>query len=163
MDVELIIHNSGQLITCRGDNKPRRGAAAAALGIIENGAVAIADGVIVATGPSEDIIRSYNAAAQLNAEGRVVCPGFVDPHTHVVYAGDRIDEFEMRIRGASYMDIMAAGGGIAATTLATRNATADEIEDETEIRLDSMLSLGTTTAEVKSGYGLNIEWFATMQ
>ena len=88
------------------------------VGLLADGAVAIADGRIVAVGPSAELRATYSAATELDVTGKVVCPGFVDPHTHVVFAGDRIDEFEQRIQGRSYMEIMAAGGGIAATTRA---------------------------------------------
>jgi imidazolonepropionase len=93
----------------------------------------------------------------VDASGKVVCPGFVDPHTHVVYAGDRVAEFELRIKGATYMEIMAAGGGIVSTMRAVRETNMAQLVAESRPRLDAMLALGTTTAEVKSGYGLNTE------
>ena len=114
----------------------------------------MADGVIVAVGPSPDVRTAYSARESLDASGKVVCPGFVDPHTHIVYAGDRAAEFEMRIRGATYMEIMQAGGGILSTTRATRAASVEELVASARPRLDAMLALGTTTVEVKTGYGL---------
>ena len=99
--------------------------------------------------------RAYEAGQEIDASGHVVCPGFVDPHTHVAYAGDRVDEFERRLRGETYQDIAAAGGGILATVRATREATVNAIVDESTARLAEMLRLGTTTAEAKTGYGLD--------
>jgi imidazolonepropionase len=125
------------------------------VGLLADGAIAIADGQIVAVGPSVELRARYAAVQELDATGKVVCPGFVDPHTHVVFAGDRINEFELRIQGKSYMEIMAAGGGIASTTRATRAAPLEQLIAETRPRLDAMWMLGTTTAEVKSGYGLD--------
>lgn len=127
------------------------------VGIIEGGAVAIADGKIIAVGKSTELKSDYQAAQEIDVTGKVVCPGFVDAHTHVVYAGDRINEFEMRIKGATYMEIMAAGGGIVNTMQATRAASVDQLVAESRPRLDMMLRLGTTTVESKSGYGLNVE------
>ena len=97
------------------------------------------------------------AAQELDASGKVVMPGFVDPHTHLVFAGDRADEFEMRVRGATYLEIMAAGGGIMSTVRATRAASLEEIVAQSRKRLDRMLAYGTTTAEAKTGYGLDLE------
>jgi imidazolonepropionase len=127
------------------------------VGLIADGAIAISDGEIIAVGTSAELRERYMAALTLDAHGKVVCPGFVDPHTHVVYAGDRVNEFELRIKGATYMEIMAAGGGIANTTRATRAASLAELVLETSARLDAMLRLGTTTAEAKTGYGLDTE------
>jgi imidazolonepropionase len=156
MQIDLLIHSAAQLITCTSpDNKPKRGAAMRDIGMIQDGAVGVRDGVILAVGPSEPLQAQYSAAKTIDASGKVVCPGFVDPHTHVVYAGDRIDEFEMRINGATYMEIMAAGGGIVSTMKAVRTASLEQIVAETRARLDMMLRQGTTTAEVKTGYGLD--------
>jgi imidazolonepropionase len=97
------------------------------VGLITDGAIAIADGEIVAVGPSADLRADFRARDTIDASGKVVCPGFVDPHTHVVYAGDRVNEFELRIKGASYMEIMQAGGGIASTMRATRAARVEQL------------------------------------
>lgn len=155
MHVDLLIHNARQLVTCAAPGGPKRGAAMRDVGLIADGAVAVHDGVIVAVGPGADLLARYDAAARIDASGKVVCPGFVDPHTHVVFAGDRIDEFEQRIAGASYLEIMAAGGGIVATVRATRAAALEQLVDESRARLDAMLRNGTTTAEAKTGYGLD--------
>jgi imidazolonepropionase len=155
MKVDLLIHSAAQVVTCASPGGPKRGAAMREVSLIADGAVAIADGRIVAVGRSADLRAAYTGVQQLDITGKVVCPGFVDPHTHVVFTGDRIDEFEQRIQGRSYMEIMAAGGGIAATTRATRAASIEQLVAETRSRLDMMWALGTTTAEVKSGYGLD--------
>ena len=101
--------------------------------------------------------RRYQADQTIDAGGRVVMPGFVDPHTHVIFAGDRANEFERRIAGATYMEIMNAGGGIMSTVRATRAASVDELVAQTRARLDRMLQHGTTTAEAKTGYGLETQ------
>ena len=153
---DLLIHNIGQLATLAGPSGPRRGSAMRELSIIEDGAVAIADGRIAATGKSRDLRAAFRARATLDAGGRAVVPGFVDPHTHLPWAGHRAAEFEMRIGGATYMQIMAAGGGITRTVADTRAASLADLVAETRARLDRMLAYGTTTAEAKTGYGLNV-------
>ena len=157
MQIDLLVHNATQLVTCASPDGPKRGEAMTGVGMIEDGAVAIKNGDIIAVGQSSDLRKSYEARETIDASGKVVCPGFVDPHTHVVYAGDRVGEFEMRIKGASYMEIMNAGGGIVSTMQATRTASAEALAEATRPRLDSMLRLGTTTVEIKSGYGLDTE------
>jgi imidazolonepropionase len=155
MKVDLLIVHAGQVVTCASPNGPKRGTVMGDVGLILDGAVAVTDGEIVAVGSTSDLRAEYTARAILDASGKVVCPGFVDPHTHVVYAGDRVAEFEMRIRGATYMEIMQAGGGIASTAKATQAATVEELVAASRPRLDTMLALGTTTVEVKTGYGLD--------
>lgn len=156
MNVDLMIEHAAQLITCASDG-PRRGAAMGTVAIIHDGAVAVHEGQIVAVGPTDALTTNIQPQQRINAQGKVVLPGFVDPHTHVVYAGNRLDEFEMRIRGASYTEIMAAGGGILSTMQATRQATPEQLAAAARPRLDSMLRLGSTTVEVKSGYGLTTD------
>ncbi len=157
MNIDLLIYNASQVITCAQPDGPKRGEAMQDVGLITNGAVAVADGKIIAVGPSADLKNSYTAPQTLDAQGKVLCPGFVDPHTHVVYAGDRVAEFELRIKGASYMEIMAAGGGIVSTTQAVRQASVEQLVAETRPRLEMMLGLGTTTVEIKTGYGLDTD------
>jgi len=152
--VDLLIHSASQLVTCAGPDGPRRGEAMRDVGLLPDGAVAVGGGEIIAVGPTADLRARFSAAQTIDAAGKVVCPGFVDPHTHVVYAGDRVSEFEMRIQGATYMEIMHAGGGIVSTMRATRAASVEQLVAESRPRLDAMLSLGTTTIEVKTGYGL---------
>jgi imidazolonepropionase len=91
----------------------------------------------------------------IDAEGRVVCPGFVDPHTHIVYAGDRLNEFELKIKGADYLEILTSGGGIISTVRRTREASVDDLVRQSLKRLDKMFACGTTTVEIKTGYGLD--------
>ncbi len=157
MHVDLLIENAGQLLTLSGAKGPRRGQEMKDLGIIEGGAVAVNRGRIAAVGRREDVLREVVPERTLDAGGRVVMPGLVDPHTHAVWAGERRDEFEMRVRGATYLEIMKAGGGIMSTVRKTRAASVDVLVEETWPRLSYMLAYGTTTAEVKSGYGLELE------
>ncbi len=152
--VELLIHNISQLVTCADSQAAKRGAEMRDVGLIEDGAVAIAHGQIVAAGESADLLGTYSAREKVDACGRALVPGFVDPHTHTVFGGDRVHEFELRIRGADYMEILAAGGGIVSTMQQTREASQAELVASARLRLDEMLALGTTTVEIKSGYGL---------
>lgn len=157
---DLIVHNIGQMVTCAGPNGVKRGAALAEVGVVADGALVVKNGRFAALGHTPDILNpraggGYHATQTIDAQGKAVVPGFVDCHTHVVYGGDRAHEFELRVRGASYMEIMAAGGGIVSTMRHTREATLAELIAATKPRLDTMLSLGSTTIEVKTGYGLN--------
>ncbi len=154
-DIDLLIHSASQLCIVPSYGGPQRGAQLGTLGVIQDGALAARDGRIVAVGPSPQLRAAYAARRELDAAGCAVIPGFVDPHTHLVWAGDRAAEFELRIAGASYMDIMAAGGGIVSTVRQTRQATVQELAAFSRARLDRMLAHGTTTAEVKTGYGLD--------
>lgn len=154
---DLIIHNAGQLVTCASPAGPKRGAAMQDVGIIGDGAVAIKDRVFTAVGTSDEILEKYKAAELIDAAGRAVVPGFVDPHTHIVYAGDRLSEFELKIKGAEYLDILAAGGGIISTVRNTRATTEEQLIDAALGRLDKMLACGTTVCEIKTGYGLDTE------
>ncbi|MEA3350890.1 MAG: imidazolonepropionase [Chloroflexota bacterium] len=151
----MLIHSASQLLSIAGP--PQRGHALGELGIIEDGAVLIENDTIAAVGPSDEMRAIYADEDELDASGRVVMPGFVDPHTHVVWAGDRAAEFEMRLQGKTYMEIMAAGGGIISTVRQTRSASLQSLVAETRPRLQRMFEHGTTTAEVKSGYGLETE------
>ena len=153
---DWLIHSASQLLTLASPGGPQRGATMGNLGLIENGAVAVRDGQVLMTGPTANVRAQIEAAQEIDASGQVVMPGFVDPHTHVVFAGQRADEFEQRIAGATYMEIMAAGGGIMSTVRATRQATTDDLVAQTLPRLDTMLAHGTTTVEAKTGYGLNV-------
>jgi imidazolonepropionase len=152
----LLIHSAAQVCTMPAhDGGPQRGEALGDLGLIENGALAIEGGRIVAVGPSDELRATYPADEEIDASGRVIVPGLVDPHTHLVWAGDRAAEFEQRVAGATYMQIMGAGGGINATVRRTRAAGLDELVAGMLSRLDRMLALGTTTVEAKTGYGLD--------
>ncbi|PKO03702.1 MAG: imidazolonepropionase [Chloroflexi bacterium HGW-Chloroflexi-5] len=151
----MLIHSASQLITLVGP--PQRGRDLGRLGIIPNGAVFIRDGVIIETGSTLDLLNKYPDEERLDADGKAVLPGFVDAHTHLVWAGDRAAEFEMRLQGKSYMEIMTAGGGIASTVNATRAADHETLLHETRARANAMFSYGTTTAETKTGYGLELK------
>jgi imidazolonepropionase len=155
MKADMFIHSAAQLLTIAG--APQRGSQLGELGIIEDGAVVIDEGEIIAVGTSADLRGNFQATQEIDATGKVVLPGFVDPHTHLVWAGDRAAEFEMRLAGASYMDIMAAGGGIVSTVRQTRAASLEELMDAARSRARRMLGYGTTTAEAKTGYGLETE------
>ncbi len=154
-NVDILLINAGQLITCANESQPKRGQAMRDVGIIENGAMAIHDGRIIAIGKSQQIQAEYKSETIINADGKSVIPGLVDCHTHTVFAGHRLDEFEMRIQGKSYMDIMNAGGGIRSSVRATRQASLQDLIALAQNRLDTMLQLGTTTVEIKTGYGLS--------
>lgn len=154
---DTVIYGASQLVTCASGGKPKRAARMRNVGAIENGAVALKNGVIAAVGTSDEILRDYRAENVIDARGKVVAPGFVECHTHIVYAGNRLDEFELKIKGADYMEILAAGGGIISTVKQTREATLTELFEQARARLDKMLALGVTTCEVKTGYGLNTE------
>lgn len=151
----MLVHSASQLLTLAGG--PQRGRALGSLGIIPDGAVLIRDGVIAAVGLSRELLAAYPSEEKLDTRGRVVMPGFVDPHTHAIWVGDRAAEFEMRLEGKTYLEILAAGGGILSTVRATRQASLETLLEETRPRLWTMLEHGTTTAEVKTGYGLETE------
>jgi len=156
---DFAVINAGQLVTVAGySRRPKRGPELDELGIIKDGAVAAKDGLIVAAGPTDEVMRQVELADALviDAGGKVVLPGLVDPHTHLVFAGTREDEFEMKIKGAAYLDILARGGGILSTVRSTRAAGEEELIRIGRKYLAEMLSQGTTAAEVKSGYGLTV-------
>lgn len=161
-DKPLLIQNAAQLVTLKeSSSAPLRGKAMEALQIIENGSVWVEEGIIQFVGTDtqvrEQVGSRLETAEVVDATGRLVTPGLVDPHTHLVFAGSRENEFEMRLQGATYMDIMEAGGGIHATTSATREADEEQLYQESQRRLDSFLRHGVTTLEAKSGYGLSLE------
>ncbi|MEW6716620.1 MAG: imidazolonepropionase [Chloroflexota bacterium] len=151
----MIIHSASQLLTLTGG--PQRGHDLGRLGIVEDGAVLVRGEKIMAVGKTAELRASYPNESELDASCRVVMPGLIDPHTHPVWAGDRAAEFEMRLQGKTYLEIMAAGGGIASTVRATRSASLDDLLNETRPRLQRMFAHGTTTAEAKTGYGLETE------
>ncbi len=155
MQADLLIYDAVQVLTVASPEGPKRGLAMRDLGIIPEGAVAIRDGRVLDVGPWEELRSRVRAAQTLSAGGHLVMPGFVDPHTHLVWAGERAHEFEMRVAGLSYMEIMAAGGGIMSTVQHTRAASLSGLLAETRPRLGRMLTHGTTTVEIKTGYGLN--------
>ena len=127
------------------------------LGLIKNGAVAARDGRIAFAGPMAELPSGWDAAQKISLDGRWITPGLIDCHTHLVYAGDRAHEFELRLAGASYEEIARAGGGIVSTVKATRTASEDELVADSLPRLDALIAEGVTTIEIKSGYGLDRE------
>jgi imidazolonepropionase len=154
-EADLLIHSASQVLTI--SEGPQRGHQLGDLGLIENGAVAIKQGTILAVGPSDELRQRYTASETIDASGRVVMPGLVDPHTHLIWMGDRAQEFEMRLQGASYMEIMQAGGGIVSTVRQTREASVEQLKAEARPRLRELSQHGTTTVEGKTGYGLQTE------
>jgi imidazolonepropionase len=158
--VDLIIKTANQLLTLRSEKKgPHGGRRMEELGLVTDGAVAAVGGEIVAIGSTDQVTSSVQVSPEtvvIDAREKVVMPGFVDPHTHPVFAGTREEEFEMRIKGASYREIAESGGGIRSSVRALRRTSKEELRERAWIRLDRMLSYGTTTAEAKSGYGLNL-------
>lgn len=155
---DLVVRNIGQLLTMRGPDGPRRGGDMRETGLVENGAVFARDGKVVAAGPSGDVLPSSGPdAVEVDAGGRVVTPGIVDPHTHAVFAATREAEFAMRVEGKTYEEIAEAGGGIRSSVRALRAVDPDLLLANGRRTLDRMLAHGTTTVEVKSGYGLSLD------
>ncbi len=153
--LDLLIVNANELITLSDDTqKPRRGKQMQEIGIVRDGCLAIKDGKILAAGKTAEVTKAFKAENVISANGKIVLPGFVDPHTHLVFAGSREDEFQMRVAGTPYMEILKAGGGILRTVRETRKASFEKLVENGTKTLDSMLEHGTTTVEAKSGYGL---------
>ncbi|MFC5971584.1 imidazolonepropionase [Halomarina salina] len=148
-DESLVVHDASEVFVGGADAER-----------IDDAAVAIEDGTVVAVGPTEEVTREHppeNADRAVDASEKTVVPGFADSHTHSLFAGDRSDEFAAKLRGKDYQDILAEGGGILRTVRAVREASDDELLDAMLERLDAMCAHGTTTVEVKSGYGLDTE------
>lgn len=154
----MLIRHLRQLITCAGP-APRRGRAQREVDIITDGAIAAEGETIVYAGPDASLPASIRSASDQTIDGSrcSAVPGFVDAHTHAMFAGDRRDELRRRLGGASYAEIASQGGGIVSTVKATRAATEEDLVRATRPRLAEMLACGTTTVEVKSGYGLDVE------
>ena len=156
--VDLLIENAAQVLTLNaGENAVK---AEEQLAIVGNGSIAIADGRIVWVGPSHQLSRQVDLSSRpsrVEASGKTVLPGFIDSHTHLLFAGTREKEFELRLQGATYQEIAAKGGGIKSTVRMTRQAGKEELLAVGGKHLDQMLSLGTTTVEAKSGYGLSLK------
>jgi imidazolonepropionase len=156
---DFLIHNTCEVLTCAGP-APRRGPGQADAGSRARAVVAAREGIIVFVGSEADWRTNgslTSTAVVVDAEGGAVVPGFVDPHTHVVFAGDRRDELRRRLGGATYAEIAAGGGGIVSSVRATRAASDDQLVADTKRRLDEMLRCGTTTCEAKSGYALTVD------
>jgi imidazolonepropionase len=158
IQADSVVTGCRQVLTCAGPI-PKRGAALREVGLIENGAIAGRDGKIVFVGPEAELERSVRIvpdAVRLDASGLVALPGFVDPHTHLPFGGTREEEFALRIQGWTYQQLAAKGMGIRSTVRKTRRISMADLKSLCLDRLDSMLRHGTTTAEAKSGYGLNL-------
>jgi len=159
MHADLILHDASEILTCRGP-APRRGGAQTDAAAIRDSSIAALDGRIVFVGDSGRCraeVEPLSDAVHVDVRGCTIVPGFVDAHTHAVYAGDRRGELRRRLAGATYGEIAAEGGGILSTVEATRRATVDALVLESRPRFDEMLRNGTTTCEVKSGYALTVE------
>ena len=152
--MSTVVRNCGQLVTMAGPRRPRVGPEMRDLGLISNAAFAFQDGAITWVGPDSD---APSGNQEIDAGGGLVTPGFVDAHTHVIFGGNRANEFELRSQGATYQEIKETGGGIMSSVRATREASFDELLSSASERLQWMLASGTTTVEVKSGYGLDFE------
>lgn len=153
----LIVRDAGTLITVAGDPRPRAGAAANGLGKVRHGSVVVREGRITWVGCDHDLPAGIGDCVEIRAGGRLVTPGLVDCHTHALFAGSRASEFAMRVSGATYERIMAEGGGINASARMLRESSDEAVLDETTRRLDRMRRFGTTTCEIKSGYGLSVD------
>jgi imidazolonepropionase len=159
VDADFLIHNTSEVLTCAGP-APRIGARQAAAHPVAHAAIAAYRGQIVFVGPEDRLAREVQLSADavtVDARGGSLVPGFVDPHTHALFAGDRRAELRRRLAGATYGQIAAEGGGILGTVIATRAASEAALAAETRARLDEMLRCGTTTCEIKSGYALTAD------
>ena len=151
--VDLLITHARELLTLQGPKKPRIRGQMKNLGIMKNGSIAIQNGQIVDVGRN----LRYKAETVIDASGKLVMPGFVDPHTHVVFAGSREFELDLKLAGVPYMEILRRGGGIFYTVEKTRKASPAQLLQQSKKRLDTMLRYGTTSCEAKTGYGLDVK------
>lgn len=157
MKADLVIKNIDKLFTLKGPNRPRVKEEMREVGLIENGIVAIENDRIIYVGEGElpENIETDKNTLFIDGKGKTVTPGLVDSHTHLVHGGSRENELAMKLKGAKYLDILEAGGGIHSTVNATKNTTFNELYDKAKKSLDIMLSFGVTTVEAKSGYGID--------
>lgn len=156
MKYDLLVYNIGQLILPKASDKPLKGEEMKKLNIIEHGAFAIREGKVAWIG-SDSEAAGLNASERFNAKGKVVSPGLVDPHTHLVFGGSREHELSLKQAGIPYLEILAQGGGILSTVNATQRASEEELFEKASFHLERMMSYGVTTLEAKSGYGLDPE------
>ena len=159
-NIDLFIENANELVTLESKKGYKIREDMNELGIIKNGAIAVKNGKIVSVGEKSEVKNEINIGKNtkiIDAKGKTVIPGFVDPHTHLVFGGSREFELDLKIRGATYMEILEKGGGIYYSVDQTRKATKETLIKQSEERLKMMLKFGTTTIEAKSGYGLNLE------
>lgn len=158
--IDLLIRNIGELVTMKGSPGPRSGEQMSQIGAIRNGAIAVRDGKIIAIGTEQEVremTKGMLVTQELDAQGKLVTPGLIDPHTHLVHGGSREHELALKLKGVSYLEILAQGGGILSTVRSTRQASEIELYDKAKVSLDTMLLHGATTIEAKSGYGLTLE------
>ncbi|KYK23354.1 imidazolonepropionase [Thermoplasmatales archaeon SG8-52-4] len=151
--VDILIKNANEILTLKGPIRPRKKEEMNHLSIINNSSIAINKGIIIDIGKN----LNYKAKKTIDAKEKTVMPGFVDPHTHLVFAGSREFELDWKLKGLTYMDILKKGGGIVYTVNETRRASVTDLLKQSRKRLDNMLLHGTTTCEAKTGYGLNTE------
>lgn len=156
LEVDLLIRGAAELATALG-SVPRGGKSMDALHVVQRGAVAVRGDQIVDVGSEDELVRRWRPRRTLDARGGTLVPGFVDAHTHPVFATTREDEFEQRSRGATYVEIAAAGGGILSTARGVRAASREQLARRLVVHLDRFVALGTTTVEAKSGYGLSVD------
>ncbi len=156
MKADLVIENISNLITLKGENKARKGMAQSEIGLVHNGIIAVKEGKIIHVGEGTlpAGIEIDENTVVIDGTEKLVTPGLIDSHTHLVHGGSRENEFKQKLEGVDYLDILAAGGGIHSTVKATRNASFDELFEKAEKSLDIMMSFGVTTVEAKSGYGV---------
>ncbi|WP_139378435.1 imidazolonepropionase [Mesobacillus jeotgali] len=153
---DLIVHNIGQLILPRSSENPLKGKEMQDLAVSEDAALGVVNGRVAWLGSSSDS-ASFKALERIDAKGRVVSPGLVDPHTHLVFGGSREHELSLKQAGVPYLEILAKGGGILSTVSATKNASEEELFEKASFHLERMISYGVTTLEAKSGYGLDAD------
>ncbi len=151
--IDLLITHASEMLTLKGSKKPRIREQMKNLGILKNGSIAMQNGQIVDVGRN----LRYKAETVIDASGKLVMPGFVDPHTHVVFAGSRESELGLKLAGVPYMEILRRGGGIFYTVEKTRKASPTQLLQQSKKRLDTMLRYGTTSCEAKTGYGLDVD------
>jgi imidazolonepropionase len=154
---DLLVLEATQVLTCPGGAKPRRGGALSAVGLVQDGAVVVQDGRVEAVGTQQEFRERFADAQRVDLGGHVLTPGLVDSHTHAVFGRWRLDEYELRCAGVPYMEIAKRGGGINASVQDLRERSEQELAELGRARLRRMLEHGTTTVEVKSGYGLTLD------
>lgn len=155
-EADLLIYGIGQLLTMDEHDGPVKGKDMNKLAVIENGAVAVKDGKVIATGQTGDFVNT-NAKEKIDCQGKLVTPGLVEPHTHLVFGGSREHEMALKQQGVPYLEILQQGGGILSTVKSTRETPEEDLFEKAKFHLDRMLTYGITTMEAKSGYGLDYE------
>jgi imidazolonepropionase len=153
---DTLIINIGQLLTMDGTDGPAKGEQMKSLPVIEHAAVGMKDGKFAFIGKTEEV-KNFGADSVIDAKGKLVSPGLVDPHTHLVFGGSREHEMALKQKGVPYLEILKMGGGILSTVQATRKASEEELFEKAKFHLNRMLTYGVTTVEAKSGYGLDEE------